>query len=109
MLSGAWVINAAIKNLRMAWEAKPVKPFARIFIETSGVANPEVELDTLLRERWLATRYRLQGMIAAVSAVSGADTLSRFPEAQAQIAWADTLVITQTDLADTTQIDQLII
>ncbi|MGZ8947066.1 MAG: CobW family GTP-binding protein [Methylococcaceae bacterium] len=101
-------LTPLLKNLRMAWEAKPVKPFARIFIETSGVANPEVVLGTLLRERWLATRYRLQGMIATVSAVSGADTLSCFPEAQAQIAWADTLVITQTDLADTKQIDQLI-
>ncbi|GAB6139571.1 GTP-binding protein [Methylosoma difficile] len=101
-------LSPLLKNLRMAWEAKPDKPFDRIFIETSGVANPEPVLDTLLRERWLAARYRLEGMIATVSAVNGAETLSRFPEAQAQVAWADTLVVTQTDLATTEQTEALL-
>jgi len=105
-------LTPLLKNLRMAWDAQPIgsaqgKPFERIFIETSGVANPEPVLDTLLRERWLARRYRLAGMITTVSAVNGADVLSRFPEAQAQITWADTLVITQTDLADAGQIAKL--
>lgn len=100
-------LTPLLKNLRMAWEAQPNKPFERIFIETSGVANPEPVLDTLLREHWLAQRYRLEDMIATVSAVNGADVLSRFPEAQAQIAWADTLVITQTDLAEAGQIEEL--
>jgi len=101
-------LSPLLKNLRMAWEAKPDKPFDRIFIETSGVANPEPVLDTLLRERWLATRYRLEGMIATVSAVNGADVLNRFPEVQAQVAWADTLVITQTDLATAAQTEALL-
>jgi G3E family GTPase len=34
--------------------------------------------------------------------------LSRFPEAQAQVAWADTLVITQSDLATADQTDALL-
>ena len=112
-------LTPLLKNLRMAWDAKSAdskhrKPFDRIFIETSGVANPEPVLDTLLRERWLAARYRLEGMITTVSAVNGSDALSRFPEAQAQVAWADTLVVTQTDLAEkatfenlTAQLDRL--
>ena len=33
--------------------------------------------------------------------------LDFFPEAQAQIAWADTVVMTQTDLADYRQIAQI--
>lgn len=65
-------------------------------------------LDTLLRERWLAARYRLEGMITTVSAASGAQMLSRFPEAQAQVAWADTLVMTQTDLATAEQSEALL-
>jgi G3E family GTPase len=69
-------LTPLLKNLRMAWDAKPYdsaqgKPFDRIFIETSGVANPEPVLDTLLRERWLAVRYQLEGMITTVSAVNG--------------------------------------
>lgn len=95
-----------LKNLRMAYAAKP-KLFSRIFIETSGVASPEPILDTLLNERWLAPRYRYQGMITTVSALAAETYLARFPEAQAQIAWADKLVLTQADLAEAAQIERV--
>jgi G3E family GTPase len=100
-------LTPLLKNLRMAWQAQAGKPFDRVLIETSGIANPEPVLDTVLRERWLASRYRLNGIIVTVSAASGEDVLARFPEAQAQIAWADTLVVTHADLAEDRQIDSL--
>lgn len=96
-----------LKNLRMAWENASEKPFDRIIIETSGVANPEPVLDVLLRQSWLSARYNLQGVIATISALQGSENLSRFPDAHAQIAWADTVVITHTDLADVEQIQLL--
>ncbi len=96
-------LSPLLKNLRMAWESKPDKPFARIFIEASGVANPEPVLDTLLRDRWLSARYRLEAMVATVSLADGAQTLTRFPEAQSQVAWADCLVLTHGDLATSAQ------
>lgn len=96
-----------LKNLRMAWEGGVEKPFDRIVIETSGVANPEPVLDVLLRQRWLSARYSLQGIVATISALQGLDHLNRFSEAHAQIAWADTVVITHTDLAETEQIQLL--
>ena len=83
------------------------KPFDRIIIETSGVANPEPVLDVLLGQNWLSTRYSLQGVFATISAVQGSANLARFPDAHAQIAWADTVVITHTDLADVEQIQLL--
>lgn len=88
-----------LKNLRMTWENMKEKPFDRIIIETSGIANPEPVLDMILKQSWLSARYSLQGIIATISALSGIDTLNRFPEAQAQIAWADTIAITHTDLS----------
>ncbi|MSP27125.1 MAG: GTP-binding protein [Methylococcales bacterium] len=96
-----------LKNLRMAWESNAEKPFDCVIIETSGVANPEPVLDILLRQRWLSARYRLEGVIATVSATLSTDTLARFPQIQAQLAWADTVVITHTDLADMSQIEAL--
>ena len=96
-----------LKNLRMAWEANAEKPFDCVIIETSGVANPEPVLDILLRQRWLSARYRLQGVIATVSATMNVDTLARFPQIHAQLAWADTVVITHTDLATNAQISDL--
>jgi len=99
-------LTPLLKNLRMAWDAGK-QPFERVIIETSGVANPEPVLDSLLRERWIAARYSLQGVITTVSAIMDEDHLDFFPEAQAQIAWADTVVMTQTDLADDRQITQI--
>lgn len=96
-----------LKNLRMAWEANAEKPFDCVIIETSGVTNPEPVLDILLRQRWLSARYRLQSVIATVSATMNVDTLARFPQIHAQLAWADTVVITHTDLANNAQISDL--
>ncbi|MFI3136438.1 MAG: GTP-binding protein [Methylococcaceae bacterium] len=96
-------LTPLLKNLRLAWE-KDHSAFERIIIETSGVANPEPVLDIILRERWLSKRYSLQGVIATVSAVMDSANFHYFPEAQAQIAWADTLIMTQIDLATPTAI-----
>ena len=96
-----------LKNLRMAWQANAEKPFDCVIIETSGVTNPEPVLDILLRQRWLSARYRLQSVIATVSATMNVDTLARFPQIHAQLAWADTVVITHTDLANNAQISDL--
>jgi G3E family GTPase len=92
-----------LKNLRMAWDNSSDKPFDRIIIETSGVANPEPVLDVLLKQNWLSARYTLQGVIPTISALNGAEVIDRFPEANAQIAWADNIVITHSDLANTSQ------
>lgn len=96
-----------LKNLRMAWGTQRRKPFDCMIIETSVVANPEPVLDILLRQRWLSARYRLQGVIATVSATMNVDTLARFPQIHAQLTWADTVVITHTDLANNAQISDL--
>jgi len=92
-----------LRNLRMAWEKKADKPFDRILIETSGVANPEPILESLFNQRWLKERYSLQGMITTVSATHQ-DIFNRFPESVAQLAWADTVVLTHTDRASASQI-----
>ena len=99
-------LTPILKNLRMAWDSGN-KSFERVIIETSGVANPEPVLDVLLRERWIAQRYSLQGVITTVSAVMDEDYFDYFPEVQAQIAWADTVVMTQTDLATAQQIERI--
>ncbi|MGZ4979485.1 MAG: CobW family GTP-binding protein [Methylobacter sp.] len=99
-------LTPVLKNLRMAWDSGN-KSFERVIIETSGVANPEPVLDILLRERWLAARYSLQGVIVTVSAGMDTDHFEAFPEALAQIAWADTVVMTQTDLATAEMIAKL--
>ena len=88
-----------LKNLWMAWSQSEAGPFERVIIEASGVASPEPILDTLLRDRWLASRYRLQAVVTTLAIPTALESLDRFPEARAQVAWADTLVLTHADLA----------
>lgn len=96
-----------LKNLWMAWNGQTPKPFNRLIIESSGVASPEPVLDVLLRDSWLARRLSLQAVVTTLAAPSAAAQLDRFPEAMAQAAWADVLVLTHTDLADAASLELL--
>ncbi|MBS3963190.1 MAG: GTP-binding protein [Methylomonas sp.] len=93
-------LTPTLKNLWMAWNQASIKPFERIIIETSGVASPEPILDTLLRERWVSGHYQLQKVITTVSALSAADQLARYAEAQSQVAWSDLILLTHADQTD---------
>ncbi len=97
-------LTPTLKNLWMRWNSCHEKPFDRIIIETSGVASPEPILDTLLRERWLAKHYQLQQVITTVAIPSVLEQLKRFGEVNAQIAWADLLLLTHVDTASPQQI-----
>ncbi|MCK9607628.1 MAG: GTP-binding protein [Methylomonas sp.] len=92
-----------LRNLWMAWEQAAQKPFQRMIIETSGIASPEPILDTLLRDKWLSGRYHLLQVITTLAIPSAIEQLNRFAEAKAQVAWADTLLLTHADLADEDQ------
>jgi len=92
-----------LKNLWLTWQQAADKPFERILIETSGVASPEPILDTLLREPWLNKHYRLDRVITTLAIPSACDQLQRYPQARAQVVWADYLLLTHADLADTEQ------
>jgi G3E family GTPase len=87
-----------LKNLRRAWDNATPKPFKRVIIETSGVASPEPVIDT-----WLAKRFALNRIIITLAIPFAADQLARHPEAKFQLVWADTLLLTHADLAQTTQ------
>jgi G3E family GTPase len=74
-------------------------PFQRIAIETTGLADPAPILFTLGADALLETQLRLGSVTATVDAVAGSATLARYVEAARQVAIADHLVLTKTDLA----------
>jgi G3E family GTPase len=74
--------------------------FDRIVIETTGLADPVPILHTLMADSELSDRYRIEGVVATVDAVNGVRTLEQYPEASKQLAAADRVLITKTDLAD---------
>jgi len=75
--------------------------FSRIAIETTGLADPAPVLHTIMLHPYLVLRFRLDGIVTVVDAVNGLGTLDAQPEAVKQIAVADRLVLTKTDLLDT--------
>jgi G3E family GTPase len=76
--------------------------FTRVAIETTGLADPAPILHTLMTDPIVAARYMLDGVVTTVDAVNGTGTLDKQPEAVKQAAVADRLLLTKTDLADST-------
>jgi G3E family GTPase len=71
---------------------------ARVIVETTGLADPAPVLHTLMLHPYLVMRYRLDGIITVVDVVNGSATLDAHEEAVKQVAVADRLVLTKTDL-----------
>ncbi|WP_193222045.1 GTP-binding protein [Amylibacter sp. SFDW26] len=72
--------------------------FDRVVIETTGLADPAPILHTLLVDPYLAKNFRMDGVVTVVDAAAGPDTLDRQFEAVSQVAMADLLVLSKTDL-----------
>jgi len=70
----------------------------RVVIETTGLADPAPILHTLMSEPAVTARYRLAQVVTTVDACNGGGTLDRHAEAVKQVAVADRLVLTKTDL-----------
>ena len=78
--------------------------FRRVVIETTGLADPAPILHALIAEPRLAAAYQIDGVLTTIDAVNGLATLNAHPEAVKQAAVADRLLLTKTDLADTSAI-----
>ncbi|RJE79149.1 GTP-binding protein [Paracoccus sp. JM45] len=81
--------------------------FDRVVIETTGLADPGPVHHTLMLEPEVSRNFRLDGIVTVVDMVLGTVTLDRHAEAQAQVAMADRIVLTKTDLASDGQADIL--
>ena len=85
-------------------EAGELPPFRRIAIETTGLADPAPVAHALLAEPGARYACRLDGIVTTVDALHGPMQLDRQPEARRQVAMADRILLTKTDLATPAQI-----
>jgi G3E family GTPase len=85
-------------------DAGEIPPFRRIAIETTGLADPAPVAHALLAEPGVRYACRLDGIVTTVDAQHGTLQLDRQPEARRQVAMADRILLTKTDLATATQI-----
>jgi len=79
-----------------------IRPFNRVVIETTGLADPVPVMQSVIGNPALGQSYRLEGVATVVDAVNGEATLDAHPEARRQVAVADRLVLAKQRLAGDT-------
>ncbi len=100
-------LQESLSSLISQRERGEIPRFTRVVIETSGLADPSPIAYTVLADPILQHHYRLGNIITAVDAVNGLAQIEGFDESLKQVAVADRLVITKTDLAGSDQIEIL--
>ena len=80
-------------------EAGEVPRYARVLVETSGLADPAPILHALMTDEALGATHALRSVVTLVDALHGEATLARHPEAQRQVMLADRILVTKPDLA----------
>ena len=89
---------AALEDILRRRDNGRIAPFQRVVIETTGLADPAPVLHTVMAHPYLMLRFRLDGVVTLVDTVNGNATLDAHEEAVKQVAMADRLVLTKTDL-----------
>jgi len=100
-------LQETLRELFIRRRAGEVIDFDRVFVETSGLADPVPVLHSLQGDGLLGAQYRVDGVVTLVDAVNGMGQLDTMPEAAKQAAVADRIVITKTDIAEPAMIERL--
>jgi len=79
--------------------------FDGIIIETTGLANPAPVAQTFFVDENLRTHAKLDAILTVVDACNLPARLADSPEASAQIAFADIIILNKTDLVTPGQLD----
>ncbi|WQY49930.1 GTP-binding protein [Helicobacter pylori] len=85
-------LKAALNNYE--WRGEILK---RIIIETTGLANPAPILWTILSDTFLGVHFEIQSVVACVDVLNAKMHLTN-NEAKEQIVFADSILLTKTDL-----------
>ncbi len=80
-------------------DAGEIPAFARVMVETTGLADPGPVLATLTGDDRLFARFELDGVVTVVDAAHGARQLEEHHEALQQAVAADHFVVTKSELA----------
>src|SRR5262245_40303237 len=81
--------------------------FDRVFIETTGLADPAPVVQTFSSDSLLSDKFRLDCVVTLVDAVNALGQLDTLNEPVKQAAIADRLLITKTDIAPAADVERL--
>jgi G3E family GTPase len=92
-------LSVAIRDLYARRERGEIA-FRRLVVETTGLADPVPILSTVMGEPVIRHHFRLGNVVTTVDGVNGLQHLALQKESAKQVAVADRIVITKTDIAD---------
>lgn len=92
-------LASTLEGLATRRAAGGIPPFQRVVIETTGLADPAPVLQAVLDRPAVLQGFRLARVATVVDAMVGGATLDRHREALRQVAVADLLLLSKTDLA----------
>lgn len=88
-------------------ERGSIPPVRHVILETTGLADPAPIHFTLTKNPVLNPRFAPPRVVTTVSAIHGREQIARHVEARKQVAVADDIVVTKTDLASTEAVENL--
>jgi G3E family GTPase len=100
-------LQETLRELFGKRRAGEIPDFDRVVVETTGLADPAPVAQTLVGDTMLAAHYRPDGVVTLVDAVHGQALLRDEPEARKQVALADRVLVSKTDLATPQQLAAL--
>ena len=101
-------LKEAVLNLLSQRASGSIPPFSRIVIETTGLAEPGPVVSTLAMDPVLSRQCEIGVIVTVVDAVAAASTQQRRREWLEQVAVADTLMLSKTDLVESDAAEHLI-
>ena len=100
-------ILSALRELFDRRAKREIPWFERLMVETTGLANPAPVVHALVASTAARTRVYLDTLATAVDCVLGEETLEQHTESVQQVALADVLLMSKSDLAEPTAIARL--
>ncbi len=95
-------LTFTLRDLDRRAAAGEIPGYDRVLIETSGLADPAPILAALFGDPDLVRSHRVETVLTLVDALHGAASLDAHGEARRQVAVADRIVLSKTDLAPDT-------
>lgn len=100
-------IRSSLFELHEAVNQKNINAFNRVIVETTGLADPAPVINQIVpggspatgyRDPVVARSFELSGVICTIDAISGLMSMERHFECMKQVAFADRIILTKTDL-----------
>jgi G3E family GTPase len=100
-------LRETLADLFVRRVGRKIPSFERVVIETTGLADPGPVANALVCDALLRAEYRFSVIATTVDAMQAEAQIEHYTDARRQIALADLLIITKTDLAIAERVTEL--